>query len=65
MSDEVDSSLLGERPEQSLVADAQGEGGHSGTAEVDLERLAEKVYRLMSEEIRLARARGQACDERR
>lgn len=38
-------------------------GDETTQAEIDIEALAEKVYRLMLAEIRLDRARGQSFDE--
>lgn len=37
--------------------------GETASAEIDIEALAEKVYRLMLAEIRLDRARGLPFDE--
>lgn len=37
--------------------------GETASAEIDIEALAEKVYRLMLAEIRLDRARGLSFDE--
>jgi hypothetical protein len=37
----------------------------TASATIDIEKLAEKVYQLMREEIRLARARGNKCNTRR
>jgi hypothetical protein len=37
--------------------------GETAHAEIDIEALAEKVYRLMLAEIRLDRARGLSSDE--
>ena len=37
--------------------------GETAHAEIDIEALAEKVYRLMLAEIRLDRARGLSFDE--
>jgi hypothetical protein len=39
------------------------DGGETAQAEIDIEALAEKVYRLMLAEIRLDRARGLSFDE--
>ena len=41
----------------------QPPGGEAVHAEIDIEALAEKVYRLMLAEIRLDRARGLSFDE--
>ncbi len=37
----------------------------SPRAEIDVEQLADKIYRLMKEELRLERARGQQPSRRR
>jgi hypothetical protein len=39
------------------------DGGETAHADIDIEALAEKVYRLMLAEIRLDRARGLSFDE--
>jgi hypothetical protein len=36
-----------------------------GRSKVDVEQLADKVYRLMADELRLARARGERLTQRR
>lgn len=49
-----------EPDEQQQLAET---AGHVEPPEIDIEALAEKVYRLMLAEIRLDRARGLASDQ--
>ena len=53
--------------EPSETSDEQQQSGetaeHSEAPDIDIEALAEKVYRLMLAEIRLDRARGLASDQ--
>ena len=49
--------------EMSEQASQQPTDGDTAHAEIDIEALAEKVYRLMLAEIRLDRARGLSFDE--
>lgn len=50
-------------PEPERPAALTDEGRHTARPAIDIEALAEKVYRLMLAEIRLDRARGLAPDD--
>lgn len=50
-------------PELEQPAAPADEGRHTASPAIDIEALAEKVYRLMLAEIRLDRARGLASDD--
>ena len=39
---------------------ADAHGGHEGGSDIDLDKLAERVYRLMMQDIRLGLVRGEA-----
>lgn len=45
------------RPEQ--ASERQAEPSQAGAQQVDVRELADRVYRLMRDELRLARARGE------
>lgn len=56
----ADTDYDGTEPDLEPATDSSGER-RTGAEEIDLQALADKVYRLMMAEIRLDRARGLAA----
>jgi hypothetical protein len=61
MADASDEPMEPEDRQPAATAES-GQTGHVEQPGIDIEALAEKVYRLMLAEIRLDRARGLASD---
>jgi hypothetical protein len=60
---ETSSDTSESKPTRPTASDASDGEGRPEMAHIDVEALAEKVYRLMLAEIRLDRARGLASSD--
>lgn len=59
-----DQESIGQSDERTLAPD-EADSGANAQPTIDLYKLADKVYQLMRDELRLEKARGQVIVERR